>query len=190
MVRDDFIGVFENALTPAECGDIIGYFNEMQKYNLVYKRPEPAHNKKDLTVFMMEPETLYSPRTNPVMQSILDKIWKCYDEYRETYSMLSVESKQGILSMRVQKTSPGGGFHDWHYENRGVLNSNRFLAFSVYLNTVTEGGETEFLYQRARISPTQGTVLIWPAGFTHTHRGNQPLSGDKYIVTGWIEFFE
>jgi hypothetical protein len=56
------------------------------------------------------------------------------------------------------------------------------------LNTVKEGGETEFLYYKKRINPIEGRLVIWPAGFTHTHRGNPPLSNDKYIITGWLEF--
>ena len=59
----------------------------------------------------------------------------------------------------------------------------------LYLNSVTEGGETEFLYQKRRIKPQQGRLLIFPAGFTHTHRGNPPLSGNKYILTSWVEEF-
>ena len=76
----------------------------------------------------------------------------------------------------------------WHSESsaRGVC--NRILAWTLYLNDVEEGGETEFIYQHLRIKPKVGTVIIWPAGFTHTHRGNPPISGDKYIITGWIEF--
>ena len=27
---------------------------------------------------------------------------------------------------------------------------------------------------------------IFPAGFMHTHRGNPPISNDKYILTGWF----
>ena len=26
--------------------------------------------------------------------------------------------------------------------------------------------------------------------FTHTHRGNPPLTADKYIITTWVEFIE
>ena len=57
-----------------------------------------------------------------------------------------------------------------------------------YLNDVEEGGETEFLYQSRRIKPKQGTMVICPSSFTHTHRGNPPLKGDKYMINGWIEF--
>jgi len=62
------------------------------------------------------------------------------------------------------------------------------MAFMVYLNDIKEGGETEFLYQKCRFKPKRNTLLLWPSGFTHTHRGNPPISGDKYIITGWIEY--
>ena len=44
--------------------------------------------------------------------------------------------------------------------------------------------------QRKRFKPEQGKLLLWPAAFTHTHRGNPPLNEVKYIATGWIEYFE
>jgi hypothetical protein len=67
-------------------------------------------------------------------------------------------------------------------------NRNRVFAFTLYLNDVTEGGETEFLYQKCRIKPVQNRFVLWPAAITHIHRGNPPLSNDKYILTGWSEY--
>ena len=56
----------------------------------------------------------------------------------------------------------------------------------IYLNDIEDGGETEFQYQRRRISPSAGTVVFFPAGLTHVHKGNLVLGEqDKYIVTGW-----
>jgi hypothetical protein len=92
--------------------------------------------------------------------------------------------------MRLQKTPPGGGFHDWHCENSNFQNCQRIVVFMVYLNDITDGGETEFLYYRKRIQPAAGRILIWPAGYPHTHRGNPPLSETKYILTGWLELME
>ena len=66
--------------------------------------------------------------------------------------------------------------------------SHRLALVLLYLNDVAEGGETEFLYQSLRIKPKKGTVIICPTDFTHTHRGNPPLSKTKYIATGWVEF--
>ena len=56
----------------------------------------------------------------------------------------------------------------------------------VYLNDDYEGGETEFLYYKNRIKGKKGSLLIWPAGMTHVHRGGLVLSGNKYIITGWF----
>jgi quercetin dioxygenase-like cupin family protein len=53
------------------------------------------------------------------------------------------------------------------------------------VNDDFEGGETEFLYQNRREEAVAGDVLIFPAGFTHTHRGNPPIGGHKYLITSW-----
>ena len=64
----------------------------------------------------------------------------------------------------------------------------RVITLLLSLNEDYEGGETEFLFQRRKVTPVAGTLLIAPAGFTHTHRGNTPLDRDKYIATSWFLF--
>jgi len=86
----------------------------------------------------------------------------------------------------VQRTLPGEGFHIWHCE-QGPPAPNRCAVWSVYLNDVKEGGETEFLYQNIRVKPKEGSLLIFPANYTYMHRGNPPLKDAKYIITGWFE---
>jgi hypothetical protein len=85
-----------------------------------------------------------------------------------------------------------GGYPYWHSEVYPQSNStdalHRNLLFMFYLNDVDEGGETEFYYQNAKIKPKAGRMVIAPAGFTHTHRGNVPTSNDKYILTSWVLF--
>ena len=46
----------------------------------------------------------------------------------------------------------------------------------------------EFLFQRRKVAPRVGDLLIAPTAFTHTHRGNRPQGGDKFIATSWILF--
>ena len=74
-----------------------------------------------------------------------------------------------------------------HTINRiGFENEPRAFVFSIYLNDVKEGGETEFLHFSKRVQPKAGRIVIWPAGFPYLHRGNPPLSGEKYILTSWM----
>ena len=87
--------------------------------------------------------------------------------------------------MCFAKNIPTEGYHSWHSEDSPQTNSSRTLVWSVYFNDVEEGGETEFLYQNRRIKAVEGTLVIWPAGFTHVHRGNPPIGQDKYILTTW-----
>tara|TARA_B100001996_G_C18464254_1_gene517342 strand:- start:69 stop:689 length:621 start_codon:yes stop_codon:yes gene_type:complete len=89
-------------------------------------------------------------------------------------------------SMNLQKTEPLEGYHHFHAENTAYSPRFRILAWMIYLNDVEEGGETEFLYQQLKIKPKANTTVIWPAGFTHLHRGNPPISETKYILTGWF----
>ncbi len=83
-----------------------------------------------------------------------------------------------------------GGYPHCHSEVYPLVGSaeslHRVLLWSIYLNDGFEGGETEFFHQRTMVVPKTGSLLIAPSGFTHTHRGNQPRGGDKYIATSWV----
>ena len=65
---------------------------------------------------------------------------------------------------------------------------NLFFAFLVYLNDVKEGGETEFLYANLKIQPKKGTLLVHPAGYPYFHKGNVPVSDDKYILVSVLSY--
>jgi len=90
-------------------------------------------------------------------------------------------------NLKIQKTLPTEGYHIWHIEHqKGFHNEARSLVFSIYLNDVVDGGETEFLNFSQRVKPKTGRIVIWPSGFPYVHRGNPPLSGEKYILTSWM----
>ena len=191
MRIEHHIGIFENALPIAECNKLIDYFEEMKKLNNTMTRQQlndfKAHEKSDETLFMLEDMRVLRPMTTTATV-FLTKFWECYREYASVYSVLLDVQTHGIMNMHLQRTLPGQGYHVWHFENANVMTSNRVTAFSVYLNTVEQGGETEFLHQGFRAMPKAGTILIWPPTYTHTHRGNPPLSGPKYLLTGWTEY--
>mgnify|MGYP001174962530 CR=1 FL=1 len=117
------------------------------------------------------------------INSILDTV---NEKYRGKY--ITSLDHMSYISWRIklQKTPIGGGFHNWHCEVGGRYETSRVLVWTIYLNDLPEGeGETEFLHYGKRIQPSKGDVLIFPAYFMHTHRGNPPLTTTKYIATGW-----
>lgn len=114
-------------------------------------------------------------------------------EYKLTYPYCyeGIDAFQLSHPYNIQKYEPGKYYSVWHCENNGRPQyRKRHLAFMTYLNTVTDGGETEFMYQECKISPQKGLTLIWPAHFTHTHKGIPSPSAEKYVTTGWYEFFD
>ena len=99
--------------------------------------------------------------------------------------------RSGTINLQYYQQGLGGYPH-WHSEQFPQNGHNealhRVVLYMFYLNDVEEGGETEFFYQKRKISPKKGTMVIAPAGFTHSHRGNVPVSNDKYIATSWVMF--
>jgi hypothetical protein len=98
-------------------------------------------------------------------------------------------------SINLQKyISDQGGYPYWHCElypkpnDAAAETLHRTLLWTLYLNDTFSEGETEFLYQQRKITPRTGALLIAPAAFTHTHRGNMPKGGAKYIATSWVLF--
>jgi hypothetical protein len=94
-------------------------------------------------------------------------------------------------SINIQKYIAGfGGYPHWHcevYPQAGDFESlHRTLLWTIYLNDDFDAGETQFFHQNSKVVPKCGSILLAPAGFTHTHRGNRPERGNKFIATSWV----
>jgi len=191
VILDNFIGVFEEAFDRGYCASLVNYFDTMQKAGLTKLRGEvDTANKlqKDDESICVDDEFNLLPEQKRV-QFFNKVFWDdIYSAYQKRYSILNACEPHTNYAFKVQKTEIGGGYHVWHFENDERAKGSRLLAWILYLNDVDEGGETEFLYYPKRIKPKAGTLILWPAGYTHAHRGNPPISNSKYIVTGWIEF--
>lgn len=191
--HEQFIGVYEDAFSKEYCESVISYFEKMVEAGYTVNRQQQEHVQKsakdDVALFSTN-NTVISLYENAVLMKQFNEIlWgQCYADYANKFWSLKDFSPHNSYSFKIQKTEPGQGYHVWHCESGTRENCTRILVWTLYLNDIEEGGETEFIYQHMRIKPKQGTLVIWPAAFTHTHRGNPPLSGTKYIVTGWIEF--
>lgn len=192
MKLEDHIAIFENVLPPDACDYCINYFEVTKKINRTLTRRQlndgTALEKDDETLFVHNGWELFLKNDSPHAQDAMKVLGEKYEEYISVYASLKEAKSHSVYGLRVQKTLIGGGYHRWHFENDSRNNSNRLVVFMYYLNDVQEGGETEFLYQHKRYKATKGTLVIWPASYTHTHRGNPPLSNDKYIITGWMEY--
>jgi hypothetical protein len=136
--------------------------------------------------------SIYS--TAPELDEYYSLLQQCIDRYVEKYSYSGEQASWGVIEkVNIQYYVPGGGYKYWHNErSTGKYPvSGRHLVFMTYLNTVDgegyEGG-TEWFYQEKKIKAVKGKTVIWPADWTFTHRGIVSPIGEKYIITGWLNF--
>tara|TARA_B100000131_G_scaffold232149_1_gene223978 strand:+ start:300 stop:956 length:657 start_codon:yes stop_codon:yes gene_type:complete len=170
---DQFIGYYESAVDVNLCRFLCEYMDKSE-----YINPREMVYVQDKQISL----DTYSPAE---ASNLMQFVNNCLGAYVSKYTYLTNFDFISSLCL-LQKTEPEGGYHIFHGENLDWNMQHRTMAWMVYLNDVPEGGETEFLYQKRRFKPKAGTVMIWPGGYTHLHRGNPPLS-TKYIATGWYQ---
>jgi len=191
---EDFIGVFDNAVRPEFCTAAIEHFQRMEKLNKTFTRQQAEDVDKlfkdTRSYSLMDDFDASVMHTNSAIgQVFADAIEQGCNVMASKYGILTAMATYKVSeTIKIQKTCPAEGYHVWHCEHCSNAYGRRVMQALLYLNDVEEGGETEFLYYSKRFKPVAGRMIIFPAGFTHTHRGNPPLTGDKYIMSTWLEF--
>ena len=171
----NFIQKYSEVLPDDLLENLLSLIEQNIQYNV---RSNTTQQDKQLSL-----EPFWPDLAAQVNQSLLSATLK---DYLERYPYLSRHPEWTSANTLLQKTSPSEGYHEWHCENMGWVNNSRAIAWMIYLNDVEEGGETEFLYINKRVKAKQGSLVIFPAAFTHTHRGNPPIGQEKYILTTWL----
>jgi hypothetical protein len=192
---NNFIGIYENAFSDEFCDKAVDLFHYRAGLN-DNKTLTRSTNKISDTSYSYGTEAtiddiaINNDDASSFVSELNNVFWNdVYSQYIAEYPILNEIERHGFGTLKLQRTRPTEGFHTFHCEHFSLEFSKRILFVIIYLNDVEDGGETEFIYQSTRVKPKKGTVVIAPSSFTHTHRGNPPLNGEKYIFTSWIEFY-
>jgi len=184
MDTSDFIIRYRGAFSKEQCEEILHNIEYFENNKLLFHDKSKLHREDHKSICLDNSFDVDLIATHKVSQLILPNYKPCIEEYINRFSLLST-NKFLVYSVKLKKIEAGAGFHAWHYENGSILNSTRAFVIQAYLNDDFDGGETEFLYQNRREEAVAGDVIIFPAGYTHVHRGNPPIGGTKYIATSW-----
>lgn len=224
MRLNDFIEVYPDALTAAQCRRIIEAFEASparQPGRVGSGVDRSLKDSRDLTISahpqwrevedllnkaMMRALCAYLRLYPQVMISPLALGWRDPETGEERllraddFPKVPEEQLAGFAryvfrpgSINIQGyTADQGGYPYWHCEHYPrdpqCEALHRVLLWTLYLNDNFAAGETEFLFQQRKLRPQTGSMVIAPAAFTHTHRGNRPVGGDKFIATSWVLF--
>ena len=179
-MSQEFFSVYKNVISPQTCREIIRRFEESPDKHPGRVGDGTAGGSvkpeiKRTTELILDDRSEWDDVRELFMQSIRIQL----PEYLKRWgAAIKVSLYPEVI--RIQKYQPGDHF-DWHSDNVGGA-VGRMVTIIWYLNTVEEGGETEYVWQRTKIKPQEGSMLMCPVGWTYFHRGAPPVSGDKYIV--------
>jgi hypothetical protein len=189
-MKDDMNGIeeYEGAFDKGYCDAVIAEFENMHQRNLTLYQNSIGKNEDDRIMYDWSPGNQTYHHDWPLVEHFYKGIHEVYKEYAKKYDILNRLQQHTPKGMGIQRTSPHMGYHAWHNEAGCNSTATRLLAYTLYLNDIEEGGETEFLYHGVKIKPKTGKVAFFPSGYTYPHRGNPIYKGYKYIVTGWYTF--
>ena len=187
--NQDYILRKKGILSKEKCNEIINFFEDRKDLQRVgssgvgdAKTTNPTH-KAATEIYL----TTYND--NVVFPIISRSVGECILEYKKLYPFLDMLSPWSILpTYKIQRYKPKEGYFSLHCENEGLENEEqykRILTWMIYLNDVKDGGYTEFPTQNKKFQPRRGDILVWPAYWTHPHRGITSRTQTKYIMTGW-----
>ena len=152
----------------------------------IYKINKTICNNLIFLHLRMSPNVyFYNNSTDKSIKVFFNELTKHIKSYVDKYKI--IDSLLTSQSNNIQHYKSGGGYPHWHYERGAGSMSSRQLVYMLYLNTVTDKGETVFPYQKVKTLPVKGDLIIWPAEFTHPHYGIVSPTQEKYIATGWLE---
>ena len=169
------------------CDDLISYF-ELNRTKQKSGAVGSGVNLeiKDSIDMTIKPKEIILPG-NEAFKLYFDQLFECYKNYVEEWTFLEkISERLEIGSFNLQRYKPGQHFKKIHTERFSLDSLHRIFAFMTYLNDVQEGGSTYFSHYDLEIKPSKGLTLIWPAEWTHAHKGNILKEGSKYIITGWM----
>lgn len=182
----------KEVLSPELCNSFIEAFeasNEKQPGVLYGPNGISSTDSKKSTDITFHPGYQNHDTWGPLLLSLIQILQKSKEDYilRHNTALSKVDPFDISPTFNMQRYNPREGFSSWHCERASLPYANRILVWMIYLNTVTDRGETEFLYQHHFEEPKQGKLLIWPSDWMYTHRGIPSPTQTKYILTGWFD---
>lgn len=181
----EYIKVYDNVLDEILCNNIIHHFidNEKKQYNGVVGKNAILNlsfkNCKEL-VFEIKKDL-------DLLHNILHKYYLEYSNNIKYIKSIYLVDEP----WRIKKYVKNEGLFDWHVD-AAPTHKSRLFSVIFYLNDVSEGGETSIMIDGKikNIQPKRGSLLIFPSNFIYIHKGNIPISNDKYIISTFLNMID
>lgn len=187
MFITDYIKVYETALPPDLCGEIIKRFDASPTKKDEYDKPDgqdkPVRSYQEITLVKGHAEFLD-------IQAVMMKVAELAAlKYQTEMSLRTFPKEIGCETYRIQKFRAGTEDHfHYHVDVANYASARRFLGMVWFLNDVDEGGENYFPHPNVRVKPRQGRLLMYPSTWVYPHTVEPCVSGDSYVITTYLHY--
>lgn len=172
----DNIDIFENFLSPEECGDILNkckaelILSDARVYFDKSKVAPTKKNRKSSIAWISDLGFLNERLTNKL---------------RETFNINGMEVT-GLGDYQFTEYKEGEYFN-WHTDGTDVVFKDRFVSIVIQLNNTYDGGILEIKNSNGNQVPIEnkiGTLYIFNSRLSH--RVTPVLDGVRYSLVNWI----
>jgi hypothetical protein len=192
-INDPYIYIVRNSFTNKECDEMIHKFEKETyiHYNGVTGGGYTPNTKRTTEINITRSQSwskwnnICFERLNHALKKYAQHcINKCHNN--TLHNILHGNGRINDTGYQLQKYMKEQQYYKWHQDGglKQGHHEHRIITYLWYLNDVNEGGETYFF--NGKVKPKKGSLVLFPATWNYNHKGETPISDDKYIITGWV----
>ncbi len=180
-----YVRTYDAALPADFCAKLIASFHQSQPYQTDNGAGVRAGLDRSAWT-----ELNVSALADPAFKGFfMEQVRIALDRYNADIGLSApVPWRPRIADLRIKHYSAqaGQGFQP-HFDACDE-ETGRYMVLLWYLNDVAEGGQTRFIDLDMDVTPRTGRLLMFPPYWMYMHAAIPPVSGDKYIISTYLEF--
>lgn len=180
---NDLIQIYDNSIEDYVCDYLIDFFEKS------FELQEKIENQRlpNFTQINLTENSKVSDEINNIHNYFIQKTFEYRNLYYEFVDERVFPDSHAFEQFRIKRYIPNSNeAFDTHVDVSDYENSRRFLSFIWYLNDVDTGGETQF--RDLIIKPKKGKLVVFPPLWMFPHKGTEPISNQKYIVSTYLHY--
>ena len=183
----DYIKCYDNLLNDDLCQEIIESYKQSGT-TYINREQRPTFHELNISKKYKAEDPLWMKPQKVLTETFIDAV----ELYMQDLDVAKdFPTKYTFEEYRLKRYEANE--YDQFKDNVDVQDygsARRFVVIFAYLNTVEEGGETNFPRLDFSIQPKQGRILVFPANWQYRHAGLPVRSNDKYIIGSYLHYLE
>jgi hypothetical protein len=177
------IKLYENTLSEDLCDRLCKLLGDIDNVKVTHN----ADWRRCFQVALTGDEPIFAQEVAPLLRQTMEKYKSDLPFATAVLHHASRIEAPSVICYKAP-TDDNKDLHQFalHADNWNDQSAARQISVIVYLNDVEQGGETEFSHYNVSVKPKKGSILMFPAFWTHPHKGVAPQSQDKYIMVTWF----